>query len=113
MIKRIFVILTLALCVSAAAHAQYDRNIVQRLTKVDYNRWHFGFILGLGFNDYRTVPNNYVDEDKLDEKGKPNYEKLRPVLFEMPTYKYLRTGDIIGDCMRMGKAYGTKVINKK
>ncbi|MBR4482851.1 MAG: PorT family protein [Paludibacteraceae bacterium] len=61
--KRLFLILTLALCVSAAAHAQYDRNIVQRLTKVDYNRWHFGFILGLGFNDFRVVPNNYVDED--------------------------------------------------
>jgi hypothetical protein len=22
----------------------------------------------------------------------------------MPTYKYLRTGDIIGDCVKMGKA---------
>ena len=67
-----------------------------------------------GFKNYIcNVLNNYVDEDKLDEKGKPNYEKLRPVLFEMPTYKYLRTGDIIGDCMRMGKAYGTKVINKE
>ena len=39
-------------------------------------------------------------------KGKPDYAKLKPVLFEMPTYKYLRTGDIIGDCMKMGKAYG-------
>ena len=42
----------------------------------------------------------------LDEKGKPDYSKLKPVLFEMPTYKYLRTGDIIGDCVKMGKAYG-------
>ena len=57
--------------------------------------------------------NNYVDEDKLDEKGKPNYEKMRPVLFEMPTYKYLRTGDIIGDCVKLGKAYGAEVINKE
>ena len=60
--KRLLLILSFALC-TVVAHAQYDRNIVQRLTKVDYNRWHFGFILGLGFNDFRTVPNNYVDED--------------------------------------------------
>lgn len=41
-----------------------------------------------GFKNYIcNVLNNYVDEDKLDEKGKPDYEKLRPVLFEMPTYK--------------------------
>ena len=33
-----------------------------------------------------------------------DYAKLKPVLFEMPTYKYLRTGAIIGDCVKMGKA---------
>ena len=42
----------------------------------------------------------------LDEKDKPDYAKLKPVLFEMPTYRYLRTGDIIADCVKMGKAYG-------
>ncbi|MFW5480590.1 MAG: hypothetical protein ACOCOT_05225 [Prevotella sp.] len=42
----------------------------------------------------------------LDEKGKPDYSKLKPVLFEMLTYKYLRTGDIIGDCVKMAKTYG-------
>lgn len=31
-------------------------------------------------------------------EGKPNW-----VLFEMPTYEYLRTGDVIGSCMKMGK----------
>lgn len=46
-----------------ALSAQSDRNIVQRLTKVDYNRWHFGFILGIGFNDFRVTPNNWVDND--------------------------------------------------
>ena len=60
-----------------------------------------------GFKNYIcNVLNTYVEEDKLDEKGKPDYTKLKPVLFEMPTYKYLRTGDIIGDCVKMGKAYG-------
>ncbi len=32
-----------------------------------------------------------------------DYAKLKPVLFEMPTYKYLRTGAIIGDCGKLGK----------
>lgn len=59
-----------------------------------------------GFKNYIcSVLNTYVDEDKLDEKDKPDYGKLKPVLFEMPTYKYLRTGDFIGDCVKMGKAF--------
>ena len=60
-----------------------------------------------GFKNYIcTIINTYIEEDMLDEKDKPDYTKLKPVLFEMPTYKYLRTGDIIGDCVKMGKAYG-------
>ena len=59
-----------------------------------------------GFKNYIcSILNTYIEEDLLDEKGKPDYAKLKPVLFEMPTYKYLRTGDIIGDCVKMGKAY--------
>ena len=66
-----------------------------------------------GFKNYIcTILNTYVEETMLDEKSKPDYEKLKPVLFEMPTYKYLRTGDIIGDCVKMGKAYGETLINK-
>ena len=53
----------LSCTLATSGYAQYDRNIVQRLTKVDYNRWHFGFILGLGFNDFRVEPNGYVDEN--------------------------------------------------
>lgn len=53
----------LCLCGAVTANAQSDKNIVKRLTKVDYNRWHFGFILGMGFNDYRVQANNWVDED--------------------------------------------------
>ena len=30
---------------------------------------------------------------------KPDYRSLKPVLFEKPTYEYLRTGDVIGKCM--------------
>ena len=60
-----------------------------------------------GFKNYIcAILNTYVEEDKLDEKGKPDYTKLKPVLFEMPTYKELRTGDIIGDRGKMGTASG-------
>ena len=65
-----------------------------------------------GFKNYIcSILNTYVEEDMLDDKQKPDYNKLKPVLFEMPTYKYLRTGDIIGDCVKMGKAFGEK-LNK-
>ena len=39
----------------------------------------------------------------LTEEGKLDYRSLKPVLFEMPTYEYLRTGDVIGKCMFFGK----------
>ena len=51
------------------------------------------------------ITNTYVDEDCLNEKGKPDYGKLKPVLFEMPNYTYLRTGETIGKCMSFGKNY--------
>lgn len=60
-----------------------------------------------GFKNYIcSIIGTYVEEEKLDTQGRPDYEKLKPVLFEMPTYKYLRTGDVVGDCMKMGKAFG-------
>lgn len=57
------------------------------------------------------VNNTYVNDAMIDEKGKPDWGKVKPVLFEMPSYKYIATGDILGDCVKMGKAYGEK-INK-
>ena len=66
-----------------------------------------------GFENFIcSIVNTYVEEDDLDEKGKIDYGRLKPVLFEMPTYKYLRTGDVIGDCVKMGKAWGTENIDK-
>ena len=50
-----------------------------------------------------TIDNTYVDEDVLNIDGKIDYGKLKPVLFEMPTYEYLRTGEVIGKCMTLGK----------
>lgn len=45
----------------------------------------------------------HADESVLTEAGKIDYRKLKPVLFEMPTYEYLQTGDVIGKCMSFGK----------
>lgn len=50
-----------------------------------------------------TIDNTYVEEEHLNEAGKINYQTLKPVLFEFPTYEYLRTGDVIGKCLSFKK----------
>ena len=50
-----------------------------------------------------TMDNTYVEENCLNEKGKPDYTKVKPVLFEFPNYQYLRTGDVIGKCLSFKK----------
>ena len=50
-----------------------------------------------------TIDATYAEETVLDEARKLDYRALKPVLFEMPTYEYLRTGDVIGRCMSFGK----------
>ncbi len=50
------------------------------------------------------VKNTYAEESLLDEKGHPDYSRLKPVLFE-PRFNYLRTGDVIGPCIEPGKTY--------
>jgi len=46
-----------------------------------------------------TIDNTYVEEEHLDADGKVNYHTLKPVLFEFPTYEYLKTGDVLGKCL--------------
>lgn len=46
-----------------------------------------------------TIDNTYVDDKHLNGEGKINYNTLKPVLFEFPTYEYLKTGDAIGKCL--------------
>lgn len=58
------------------------------------------------------ITNTYVEEACLNDKGKPDYEKLKPVLFEMPNYTYLRTGETIGKCTSLGKAYRKEEVEK-
>ena len=50
-----------------------------------------------------TIAATYAEERVLTESGKLNYRVLKPVLFEMPTYEYLRTGNVIAPCMSFGK----------
>lgn len=45
----------------------------------------------------------HAEESVLNEDEKIDYRILKPVLFEMPTYQYLRTGEIIGNCMQMNQ----------
>lgn len=40
-----------------------------------------------------------VDEGCLTEKGKPDYGKISPVLFEFPTYSYWSLGERLGACL--------------
>ena len=57
-----------------------------------------------GFENFIcTIDATYAEESVLNEAGKINYHALKLVLFEMPTYEYLRTGDVIGKCMSFGK----------
>ena len=35
------------------------------------------------------ILHTYVEEDMLNENGKPDYAKISPVLFEFPNYQYL------------------------
>lgn len=44
------------------------------------------------------ISNTYADENILDNSGRIDYELLKPVLFEMTTGSYLRTGERIGKC---------------
>ena len=53
-----------------------------------------------------TIQNTFVEESVLNEQGKLEYHTLKPVLFEMPTYEYLKTGDVLAKCMSFGKAQG-------
>lgn len=46
-----------------------------------------------------TISDTCVEEKHLDEAGKINYHTLKPVLFEFPTYEYMKTGEVIGKCL--------------
>ena len=51
-----------------------------------------------------SIDNTYVADEHLDGSGKIDYNTLKPVLFEFPTYHYLKTGDVMGKCLSFKKA---------
>ena len=58
-----------------------------------------------GFNNFICkILHTYADEKVLDGEGKLDYTKLKPVLFEFPTYSYIATGEIIGKCLHLDEA---------
>lgn len=60
-----------------------------------------------GFDNFIcTVADTTARRDMLDSRGKLDYTRLKPVLFEFPTYAYLATGEIIGKCRRLDKTPG-------
>lgn len=60
-----------------------------------------------GFDNFIcAVINTYAAPDVLDSNGKLDYTRLKPVLFEFPTYSYLATGEIIGKCLNLDKQPG-------
>ncbi|MGF7144502.1 flavin reductase (DIM6/NTAB) family NADH-FMN oxidoreductase RutF [Anaerotaenia torta] len=57
-----------------------------------------------GFDNFiLKIENTYAEDGVLNQEGKLDYRRLKPVLFEMPTYEYLRTGEVIGKCMKIEK----------
>lgn len=51
-----------------------------------------------GFDNFIcSVANTYAAPDVLDADGKLDYTRLKPVLFEFPTYSYIATGEIIAN----------------
>lgn len=60
-----------------------------------------------GFDNFIcAIVNTYASPDVLGSNGKLDYTKLKPVLFEFPTYSYLVTGEVIGKCLNLDKQPG-------
>ena len=58
-----------------------------------------------GFDNFIcSVVNTYVSPDLLGDNGRPDYTRLKPVLFDFPTYSYLATGEVIGKCLQLDNA---------
>ncbi|MGM9743113.1 MAG: flavin reductase, partial [Candidatus Cryptobacteroides sp.] len=60
-----------------------------------------------GFDNFIcSIANTYASPEVLDSKGKLDYARLKPVLFEFPTYSYLTTGEVIGKCLNLDNQPG-------
>lgn len=58
------------------------------------------------FHNYILKPiHTYVQEECLGDRGRIDYEKVSPVLFEFQSGQYLSTGKVIAKCWNYGKNY--------
>lgn len=51
------------------------------------------------------VVHTHVKKEALTPQGKIDYKVVKPVLFEMPTGTYLKTGETLGHCWNLGQKY--------
>ena len=55
-----------------------------------------------GFDNFiLTIDHTYVEEGILNEARKIDYDVFKPILFEMPGYTYLKTGETAAKCMTL------------
>ncbi len=48
-----------------------------------------------------SIAGTYADESILNERGRVDFSRFKPVLFEMPNYTYLSTGETVGNCLKL------------
>ena len=59
-----------------------------------------------GFESFvAEIVHTFADESVLGDNGKIDYRALKPILFEMPTYEYLKTGNVLGKCLDFAAQY--------
>lgn len=56
-------VLAVVLLGASPACAQYNNRTITNLPQSDLQRWHFGFILGIGFGDFTTKSSDYTDAE--------------------------------------------------
>ena len=62
-----------------------------------------------GFESFvAKIVHTFADESILNESGKIDYRALKPILFEMPTYEYVKTGEVLGKCLDFAAQYEKK-----
>lgn len=60
-----------------------------------------------GFDNFIcSVAHTYARPEVIDAEGRLDYARLKPVLFEFPTYLYLATGEVLGKCLNLDKQPG-------
>lgn len=60
-----------------------------------------------GFDNFIcSIANTYASKDVLDADNKLDYTRLKPVLFDFPTYQYMATGEILGRALHLDQEPG-------